>query len=109
MLAVSMFRRKGGVSLASCRHSSIVFTILQCLQVMLICRMNKDESKDRFEAVEIKLSYIEDFMNQIQHTVLEQSTEIAALKRENKMLSDKLRDMADSLESDIPNRRPPHY
>ena len=67
-------------------------------------RMNKDENKERFEALEIKLSYIEDFMNQI-----EQSAEIAALRRENKMLSDKLRDMADSLEGDIPNRRPPHY
>ena len=72
-------------------------------------RMNKDENKERFETLEIKLSYIEDFMNQIQHTVLEQSAEIAALRRENKMLSDKLRDMADSLEGDIPNRRPPHY
>ena len=71
--------------------------------------MNKDENKERFEALEIKISYIEDFMNQIQHTVLEQSAEIAALRRENKMLSDKLRDMADSLEGDSPNRRPPHY
>ena len=66
---------------------------------MVKCDM--DNNEQRLEAAEIKLSYIEDFVNQLQQAVLEQKAELDALRQENKALAAKL--------DDIPNRRPPHY
>lgn len=74
---------------------------------MVKCDM--DNNEQRIEAAEIKLSYIEDFVNQLQQAVLEQKTELDALRRENKTLAAKLGDIASLLDDDIPNRRPPHY
>lgn len=74
---------------------------------MVKCGM--DNNEQRIEAAEIKLSYIEDFVNQLQQAVLEQKTELDALRRENKTLAAKLGDIASLLDDDIPNRRPPHY
>ena len=74
---------------------------------MVKCDMDNNER--RLEAAEIKLSYIEDFVNQLQQAVLEQKTELDALRRENKTLAAKLGDIASLLDDDIPNRRPPHY
>ncbi|MGP1459788.1 MAG: SlyX family protein [Treponema sp.] len=68
-----------------------------------------DEHERRLEAAEIKLAYMEDFVNQLQQAVLEQQAELDALKRENKTLAAKLGDIASLLDDDIPNRRPPHY
>jgi len=68
-----------------------------------------DNNEQRIEAAEIKLSYIEDFVNQLQQAVLEQKAELDALRRENKTLAAKLGDIASLLDDDIPNRRPPHY
>lgn len=64
---------------------------------------------ERIDALEIKVSYLEDFMNQIQGVAVEQAKTIEKLKAEIKMMSEKLRDVSDSLEGDIPNRKPPHY
>lgn len=74
---------------------------------MVKCGM--DNNEQRIEAAEIKLSYMEDFVNQLQQAVLEQKTELDALRRENKTLAAKLGDIASLLDDDIPNRRPPHY
>ena len=74
---------------------------------MVKCGM--DNNEQRIVAAEIKLSYIEDFVNKLQQTVLEQKTELDALRRENKTLAAKLGDIASLLDDDIPNRRPPHY
>ena len=74
---------------------------------MVKCGM--DNNEQRIEAAEIKLSYIEDFVNQLQQAVLEQKAELDALRRENKTLAAKLGDIASLLDDDIPNRRPPHY
>lgn len=74
---------------------------------MVKCDM--DNNEQRIEAAEIKLSYIEDFVNQLQQAVLEQKAELDALRRENKALAAKLGDIASLLDDDIPNRRPPHY
>ena len=74
---------------------------------MVKCDM--DNNEQRIVAAEIKLSYIEDFVNQLQQAVLEQKTELDALRRENKTLAAKLGDIASLLDDDIPNRRPPHY
>ena len=31
------------------------------------------------------------------------------MEKEIKLMADKMREMSDSMEGDIPNRRPPHY
>ena len=67
------------------------------------------EIEERLTAVEMKLAFMEDFVRQIQEVAVEQAKTIDMLKKENKLISDRLRDMSDYLEGDIPNRKPPHY
>lgn len=67
------------------------------------------ETENRFMALEMKLAYMEDFVNQIQEVAVEQAKTIDKLKGEIKLMSNKIREMSDSLEGDIPNRKPPHY
>lgn len=64
---------------------------------------------DRLTELEIKVSYLEDYMNQIQEVAVQQSKDIEKLKVENKLLVDRLKELSDELEGDIPNRKPPHY
>ena len=59
--------------------------------------------------LEMKISYLEDFMQQLQEVVLEQGAALERLKAENQHIKTKLADMAEQLEGDVPNRRPPHY
>ena len=66
------------------------------------------EFDQRLDSVETKLAYLEDFMNQIQGVVVEQSKTIDILREENKILAARFRELLDSLE-EIPNRKPPHY
>jgi len=66
------------------------------------------ETDERLTAIETKLAYIEDFINKLQTVSVEHTKTLDVLETENKMISGKLHDIADSLE-DIPNRRPPHY
>lgn len=65
--------------------------------------------EERITNIEIKLAYMEDFMNQIQEVAVRQTEEIEKLKHDNKILSDKLKDVYENMEGDIPNRKPPHY
>ena len=67
------------------------------------------ETDERLTAIEMKLAYMEDFVNQIQEVTVEQAKTIDKLQKEIKMMSDKIRDMSNVMEGDIPNRRPPHY
>lgn len=67
------------------------------------------ETDERLTSIEMKLAYMEDFVNQIQEVTLEQAKTIDKLQKEIKMMSDKIRDMSNVMEGDIPNRRPPHY
>lgn len=67
------------------------------------------ELEDKLVVLETKLSYMEDFVNQIQQVCVEHTKQIERLIEENKLISQKIRDMADVLEGDIPNRKPPHY
>lgn len=57
----------------------------------------------------MKISYLEDFVQQLQEVVLEQGTALERVMAENRHIKTKLADMAGQLEGDIPNRRPPHY
>jgi len=63
----------------------------------------------RLTQLEIKMSYLEDFLNQIQEISVLQGKEIELLRKENRMLAEKMRDIVDSMEGEIPNRKPPHY
>ena len=67
------------------------------------------ETEERIIRLETKLSYLEDFLNQLQQVSVENSETIELLRQENKLMSQKIRDMSDQLEGEIPNRKPPHY
>ncbi|MCI6545086.1 MAG: SlyX family protein [Treponema sp.] len=71
--------------------------------------MTDKEIDNRFMAMEMKLAFMEDFVNQIQEVAVEQAKTIDKLKGEIKLMSNKIREMSDSLEGEIPNRKPPHY
>ena len=74
--------------------------------------MTEDELKamtERLDRLEIKLSYMEDFVQQLQDVVTTHTQTIEVLRKENKILSGKIRDMSDQLQGEIPNRKPPHY
>lgn len=66
-------------------------------------------SDERIEKIEIKLAYMEDFINQIQQVCVENTKTIEILRAENRLMAQKIKDMSEQMEGDIPNRRPPHY
>ena len=47
--------------------------------------------------------------SQLQAVSVEHTETIERLRTENKLLSQKLHEVSDILEGDIPNRKPPHY
>ena len=59
--------------------------------------------------LEMKFAYLEDFLNQLQDVTVKQGKDIEKLKSENKVLKDKVKDLSDWAEGDIPDRKPPHY
>ncbi len=67
-----------------------------------------DYEKEIYE-LQIKLSYLEDFLNQIQEVTVNQSDDIEKLKKENKLLKEKINDLIEFSSEEIPNRKPPHY
>lgn len=69
----------------------------------------RTDSSNALEHVEIKLSYLENFVLELQSVVLEQGKIIDKLVGENKRMKEKVAEMANLLEGDIPNVRPPHY
>lgn len=70
--------------------------------------MEKD-AEERIIQIETKLAYLEDFLNQIQGVAVENSKTIEMLREENRLMAQKIRDISDQMEGDIPNRKPPHY
>lgn len=70
--------------------------------------MEKD-AEERIIQIETKLAYLEDFLNQIQGVAVENSKTIEKLREENRLMAQKIRDISDQMEGDIPNRKPPHY
>ena len=63
----------------------------------------------RITNLEIKFSYLEDFLNQIQEVCSEQTKTISLLKKESRLMAEKLSDLLENAEGEIPNRKPPHY
>lgn len=66
-------------------------------------------TENRIENIEIKLTYMEDFLKQIQDVAVQQEKDIERLKSENKMMKQKIKELIEESEGDIPNRKPPHY
>lgn len=71
--------------------------------------MSETDSSERLTSIEMKLAYMEDFVGRLQDVVVEHTNTIEILKNENHALKDKLKELLDSAEGDIPNVRPPHY
>ena len=67
------------------------------------------ETEERLTAIEMKLAYMEDFVSQIQNVAVDQAKTIDKLQKEIKLMSDRIREMSNAMEGDIPNRKPPHY
>lgn len=66
-------------------------------------------TEERIENLEIKLTYMEDFLKQIQEVAVDQAKDIERLKSENKMMKQKIKELVEESEGEIPNRKPPHY
>lgn len=69
----------------------------------------EQETDERLTAIEMKLAYMEDFVNQIQNVAVEQAKTIDRLQKDIKLMSEKIHEMSNAVEGDIPNRKPPHY
>ncbi|WP_304242453.1 SlyX family protein [Gracilinema caldarium] len=63
---------------------------------------------ERLERIEIKLAYLEDFLERLQSAVLEQNKQAEKLSQEHRALKEKILFLTKELE-EIPNRKPPHY
>jgi len=63
---------------------------------------------ERLDRLEIKLAYIEDFLERLQSAVVEQMKQTEKLSQEHRVLKDKILFLTKELE-EIPNRKPPHY
>ena len=72
-------------------------------------KVMEKETEERLTAIEMKLAYMEDFVSQIQNVAVDQAKTIDKLQKEIKMMSDRIREMSNQMEGDIPNRKPPHY
>ena len=71
--------------------------------------ITENDTAERFERLEIKLAYMEDFMRKIQDVTLEQGKAIDGLKAENKALRQKLVEMSEDRRDAPADARPPHY
>ena len=54
-----------------------------------------EEIENRFVSLETKMAYMEDFLNQIQQVAVEQAKTIEILRKENKIISQRLREISE--------------
>ena len=54
------------------------------------------ETDERLTAIEMKLAYMEDFVNQIQNVAVEQAKSVDKLQKEMKLMSEKIREMSNT-------------
>ncbi len=71
--------------------------------------MDYSNTDERITQLEVKVSYLEDFLNQVQEVAVSQAKEIDRLKASNHLLIEKMKELSDLAEGEIPNRKPPHY
>ncbi len=70
--------------------------------------MDRTEVEKRFQTLETKLAYLEDFIARLQDEVLERNEATDKLSAEHEAVKEKLLQIASELE-ELPNRKPPHY
>jgi SlyX protein len=70
--------------------------------------MESTEIEKRMDNVEIRLAYLEDFLNRLQEQVVARAKEADRIGAEHGAMKEKLVQIVSALE-EIPNRRPPHY
>ena len=66
-------------------------------------------SNDHLVAIETKLSYQEDLLDQLNSIIIRQQKEIDSLKRELLLLQEKITTINESTENTDMDERPPHY
>lgn len=86
-------------------HKSSITICNKCYNEIVM----EKETEERLTAIEMKLAYMEDFVSQIQNVAVDQAKTIDKLQKEIKLMSDRIREMSNAMEGDIPNRKPPHY
>ncbi|MFA6505143.1 MAG: SlyX family protein [Treponemataceae bacterium] len=70
--------------------------------------MDSYDIDERFGAIEIKLAYIEDFLNRLHDQILQRNASTDRLTTEHAAMKEKLAQLASEME-EIPNKKPPHY
>ena len=73
--------------------------------------MNKceNQTEERFNLLERKIAYLEDFINKLQDVTLKQDKTLQSLEYEQRRLQQKIADITENASQNIPDARPPHY
>lgn len=67
------------------------------------------EIDQKMVGLEMKISFVEDFLEKIQDVCVEHTKEIQSLKAENLILKQNLALITEALRGDILSQKPPHY
>jgi SlyX protein len=70
--------------------------------------MDQQVFEGRFEKIETKLAFLEDFLTRLQDEVVERNSAMDKLKAEHAAIKAKLSHISQEIE-EIPNQKPPHY
>lgn len=68
-----------------------------------------DDMNEDIERLEIKISYLESMISELNEVVISQGREITHLKIQLEGLEKKVEDLIEESGEARPNRRPPHY
>lgn len=64
---------------------------------------------DEMIRIETKLAFLEDAIITLQKAEEDNRKDIIILKNENRILKQKIKELLENEEGDIPSRKPPHY
>ena len=64
---------------------------------------------DEIIELETKIAYLENALMDLQNAEEENRKNIQTLKDENRVLKNKIKEILENMDPDIPSRRPPHY
>ena len=70
--------------------------------------MEDNMIEDRFQTIETKLAFLEDFLQRLQDEVVGRNNFVDKLSAEYKALKEKVLQLSADIE-DIPSQKPPHY
>lgn len=72
-------------------------------------KMTQEETSEEIIQMQIKLAYLEDYVQKLQQVLVEHTNTIEQLKNQNQKMEQKIIEMSSQMDGDIPNRKPPHY